>query len=253
MKRGALLCALLGLCSADARTALGQAPGTSDNPVPGLSTGAVIGVIRVEPIPVFNPKVLGEDWWPFRIANKIHVTTREHVVRRELLLDPGGFWDPLKALESERNLRANGSFRFVSVSSAPTPGGPTDLLVRTQDSWTTNVQLSAGTEGGDKFFIYGAEENNLFGLTKQVSYYHVQKGPMISNDFRYTTPAGRSRYRLASPHAKTSKGTPSAPTWLGRSSPSTRLTPWLGLACRDILPQHRGAFQAPLGARVSSR
>lgn len=206
MKRGALLCALLALF-AGARMAAAQAPGTSDNPVPALSTSTVIGEIRVEPIPVFDPEVSGEDWWPFRIANKIHITTKKHVVRRELLLDPGGYWDPLKALESERNLRANGSFRFVSVSSAPSPGGRTDLLVRTQDSWTTNVQLSAGTEGGDEIFIYGAEENNLFGLNKQVSYYHVQKGPKISNDFRYTDPrlAG-SRYRLASLYAKTSKG-----------------------------------------------
>ena len=173
-----------------------------------VSSAPVVGEVRVgERLDVFDPKVPGEDWWPFRIANKIHVTTREEVIRRELLLRPGDPWSELKALESERNLRALGSFRYVEVRRAPRADGKVDLAVRTQDSWTTIPNLSIGTEGGQSFFSYGIQENNLFGYNKSVSFLHSQNGPDVRNDLRYTDPrlAG-TRLRLSALEATTGHG-----------------------------------------------
>lgn len=163
--------------------------------------------VSIDAVDVFDPKVPGEDWWPFRLANKIHIQTKDKIVKRELLLLEGDSWDKLKALESERNLRAYGSFRSVEISSSPRADGGAGLLVRTQDSWTLNARLSAGTEGGDNFFIYGLEEGNLLGWGKQVGYFHSQIGPKIRNDLRYTDPRlFGSRFQLASLLATTPKG-----------------------------------------------
>jgi len=172
------------------------------------SSAAVVGEVRVvERLDVFNPQVPGESWWPFRAANKIHFTTREGVIRREVLLGPGDPWEELKALESERNLRATGFFRWAEIRPVPRPDGRVDLLVRTQDAWTTNPRFSVGTEGGENFFSYGIEENNLFGYNKSMALFHSQNGPRVRNDLRYTDPrlAG-SRMRLSTMFATTSHG-----------------------------------------------
>lgn len=172
------------------------------------STAPVVGEVQIGPrLGVFDPAVPGEGWWPFRLADRIHFVTREEVIRRELLIKPKDPWSELKVLESERNLRALGSFRFVEAKSRPRPDGKVDIAVRTQDSWTTIPNLSLGTEGGESFFSYGLQENNLFGYNKAVSFLHSQKGPNVRNDLRYTDPrlAG-SRLRLSAMEATTSHG-----------------------------------------------
>src|SRR5947208_168923 len=72
--------------------------------------------VLIERKNVFDLSVPGEDWWPFRLANRIHIQTRDPVIRHEILLPPGEPWDPLKALESERNLRNLGFIRHAEVN-----------------------------------------------------------------------------------------------------------------------------------------
>jgi hypothetical protein len=172
------------------------------------STAPVVAAIRVAaPLDVFDPLVPGEAWWPFQMANKIHVTTRERIIRQEILFKPGDPWDELKALESERNLRAVGSFRWVKVMPVPRPDGGIDVLAKTQDSWTTIPNLFAGTEGGQNFFGYGLQENNLFGYNKSISFLHSQNGPTVRNDLRFTDPRVLgTRLRLSTLLADTGYG-----------------------------------------------
>jgi hypothetical protein len=183
-RAGAAALALLLLSAAPA-----AAQSSRRKPRVYKSSGPVVGVIHIERGDVFDPKVPGEDWWPFRAANKIHWVTREEVVRRELLFKEGELWDPLKALESERNLRSNGSFRRAAVDPAPqAPNGPVDVYVRTQDSWTTNPKLSFGTEGGRHFYSYGLEENNVFGYGKTLGFAHSKNGDDRSDSFVFGDP-----------------------------------------------------------------
>ena len=155
---------------------------------PSAPPGAKVGEIRVERVNVFDPTVPGEDWLLFRIANRIHWPTRESVIRRELLFATGEAWDPLKVLESERNLRANGSFRRVDIIPVERAAGTADAVVRTQDSWTTNPRFSAGTEGGESFFTLGLEENNLLGYGKSVGAEYGRSGSRTSSSYSYGDP-----------------------------------------------------------------
>ncbi|OGR82743.1 MAG: hypothetical protein A3J74_09045 [Elusimicrobia bacterium RIFCSPHIGHO2_02_FULL_57_9] len=162
------------------------------------STAPVISRVHVERLNVFDPRVPGENWWPFRVANKIHFPTQETVLKRELLLQPAQRWNQIDIMQSERNLRALGIFRKVELRSVPRQDGKLDLSLYAQDSWTTNVQFSLGTEGGDHFLTYGASEDNLFGYDKSISFLHSQIGPKIRNDLRYSDPRFLgSRFRLA--------------------------------------------------------
>ncbi|MDD5656134.1 MAG: BamA/TamA family outer membrane protein, partial [Elusimicrobia bacterium] len=177
-------------------------------PAQTVSTAPVIGAIRVvERKNVFDLSQPGEDWWIFRIANKIHFTTLEPVVRREVLLSPGAPFDELKVLESERNLRAAGSFRWAEIQPRPRPDGRVDLEVRTQDSWTTNPRFAIGTEGGERYYRYGIEESNLLGRNKSIAFFHSANGEKTRDDLRYTDPrlAG-TRLRLSALLASTDHG-----------------------------------------------
>ncbi len=150
------------------------------------SDEAVIADVRVEPVNVFDPAIPGEDWWIFKMADKIHFTTREEVIRREILLKPAERWNALKALESERNLRQLGLFRRAEVRSVPRSDGRLDLLARTQDSWTLNIRAGAGTEGGQTNYSYGVAEDNLLGYGKSVSASNTHNGQLYHTDFRYS-------------------------------------------------------------------
>ncbi|MEK7384622.1 MAG: hypothetical protein AAB262_15245, partial [Elusimicrobiota bacterium] len=155
---------------------------------PESSSAAVVGAVQVERTNVFDPAVPGEDWWPFRTANRIHILTRETLIQRELLFSMGEPWDPLKVIESERNLRANGSFRRAEILQVPRPDGSAAAVIRTQDAWTTNPRFAIGTEGGKNFLSYGIEESNLLGSGKTVSFERSQDGTVISNSYGYADP-----------------------------------------------------------------
>lgn len=155
---------------------------------PSEETVGKIADIRVERVNVFDPTVPGEDWLPFRIANKIHYPTRESVIRRELLFAPGQDWDALTVIQSERNLRANGSFRRVDILPVKRPDGLLDAVVRSQDSWTTNPRFSAGTEGGESFFGLGLEEGNILGYGRSLAFDYGRTGSRTTSAVSYGDP-----------------------------------------------------------------
>jgi hypothetical protein len=185
---------------------LGVVVSTSDAPI-AASTSAVIAEIRVQRVNVFDLSISSENVWPFRIADEIHVVTRDRVVRQEVLLSTGGAWDPLRAIESERNMRAMGFFRSADVTPVPRPDGQLDLDVRTQDSWTLQPEISLGTEGGQSYYGYGISDNNLLGLGKSISLIHTENGPLRSSNVTYTDPRFLgTRYQLTPYYTQSNYG-----------------------------------------------
>jgi hypothetical protein len=202
MIAAAALAALLGAAPAEAA----EVPIVSST-ASAAAAGARIRAVRFERVNVFDPRVRGEDNWLFRTANRIHIPTREALIRRELLFAPGDAWDPLTVLQSERNLRANGSFRWAEIAPERRPDGAVEAVVRTQDSWTTNPRIAFGTEGGEQFFGFGIEEGNLLGRGKSVLLDHSKKGPRRTNTAAYGDPRFfGSRLRLDGSYSLTDRG-----------------------------------------------
>ena len=71
------------------------------------AAGAVIGEIRVTIGDVFDPTIKSEDKWLYRTANKLHISTRQPIVRNQLLFKTGEPYVERLVQESERILRAN--------------------------------------------------------------------------------------------------------------------------------------------------
>ena len=101
-------------------------------------------------------------YWAYRIANALHVETRENVIRRELLIDIGDPWDADLVAESERNLRALGVFRDVRIVRQDTDSGIV-VVVRTADAWTTTFGVGVATSGSQSVIDLSLQEANLLG------------------------------------------------------------------------------------------
>lgn len=117
--------------------------------------------VVVETHNVFGPEEAERNFL-FRLANALHVRTRTWVVRRELLFRAGEPYDSAAVAETLRNLRARRLFRDVAIDTLRRNGR---LLARvtTDDGWTTNLNLSARSTGGEFTWGTGVTERNLLG------------------------------------------------------------------------------------------
>src|SRR6185295_2390864 len=70
------------------------------------AAGAIVGEIRIDPQNIFDVSDPKEDYLLYRLANMLHVVTREGVVRRTLLFKTGDKLSVRLIEESERLLRS---------------------------------------------------------------------------------------------------------------------------------------------------
>ena len=136
------------------------------------AAGARIGEIRVVTGDIFDLNDPRENNWLFRLANKVHYTTRPDVVRRVLLFDSGEPVSVQKIEETERLLRSRHYLYDVTIRPIAVRDGVADIEVLTRDTWSLDLGLSASREGGEnKGRIALAEENLLgTGISLGVSY-----------------------------------------------------------------------------------
>ena len=127
------------------------------------AAGAVIGEIRIAADDVFNLDDPAENNWLFRLANGIHIQTRPHVIRNQLLFRSGEKLVAQRVLESERLLRGNRYLYQASIRPIAWRDGVVDLEVRTRDSWTLQFGASLESAGGTTTSGARISEYNLFG------------------------------------------------------------------------------------------
>lgn len=134
------------------------------------ASGAVIGEIRIVVGDVFDTGVEGESGWLYRTANKLHINTRESVVRDQLLFKPGEPYRHRVVLETERLLRSNDYLYDASINAVAYDGHAVDLEVRTRDVWTLNPGFSFSRKGGENTWGAQIEEDNLLGTGRALDF-----------------------------------------------------------------------------------
>lgn len=135
---------------------------------PSKFAGKRIGRIAVDIGDVFDVRRPKENKALFRWANRVHMDTREAVVRRELLFKEGDPYDEDLIEETERNLRRLPFLRLVSVEPVPGDGGAVDVRVTTWDAWTIDGLVSYRREAGRDRWSAGLTERNFAGLGKEI-------------------------------------------------------------------------------------
>ena len=155
--------------AADVSAAVGQAAGSPDaSPDDGFpatldATGAVIDEVRILPGNIFDLTNPAENRLLYRLANRLHATTRRDVIAHQLLFDAGDDYSSQLLQESERLLRSNRYIKDASVAPTRNDDGSIDVEVRTTDTWTLSPRFSFGRAGGENSLDLGIKEMNLLG------------------------------------------------------------------------------------------
>ena len=183
---------------------------------PELS-GKIVGKIEVRSIRIFGPSVNDtvhdKSSGLARLANRMHMYTRERVLRNRLLLEKGDVLDQYDLQDNERIIRALPYIRDARLIAKPAQGDTVDLLLISQDvvAYTGSAEPEGWLEGD-----YGLNNINLLGYGHQlkntlyinpdyerkVGYMGVYRIPNIQGTFieaeaRYENRQYRKSYALA--------------------------------------------------------
>jgi hypothetical protein len=165
--------------------------GTAHSETPP-STGTVspghIGRIIIIRKNIFDPTLPAENKWPYRLANKIHPSTKESVIRKTLLFKEGDPYDPLVLNESERALRKILRLRHVIITPHLGEGQSWDILINVQEAWTTEPTLSLSGVGKNFSGEVGLREKNLAGTGASGSFFYKKNAGATSQSVSYDNP-----------------------------------------------------------------
>ncbi len=120
-----------------------------------------IDIVRLN---VFDRQLENDDNFVYRLANKLHIVTRERVVRRELLLRTGDYFDREALEQSVRNIRTLPFIGEVEVAISNASEDSVDITIITEDLWTTVLGVSSEGGGGLYSVSLYADEKNIAGL-----------------------------------------------------------------------------------------
>jgi outer membrane protein assembly factor BamA len=129
---------------------------------------ARIGEVVIRGSPVFDPDDPRENRLLYRLANRLHVPTRESAVRAQLLFGPGDQFEQRKIEETERNLRSLRFLREPRVRPTRYHDGVVDIEIQSHDVWTMSPGFSFGRSGGTNHTNFEFEDSNFLGLGKFV-------------------------------------------------------------------------------------
>ncbi len=126
--------------------------------------GRRITEVAIEQDPVFDR----DGNWFERTGNKLHVSTRERVLRRDLLFRAGGEVDPELLVRNLQLLRSRSYVSDAEFILTPDPHDSTYVKVtlRTRDSWTITVD---GALHGEGRTMVALSDANIFGSGNRLS------------------------------------------------------------------------------------
>jgi hypothetical protein len=125
--------------------------------------GKEIEEIQFETFPVFLPEEKALTW-----ANKLHWTTKEITLRKELLLEEGDLWRDELAQETGRNLRKSLMVIFSKlVPCLGTQPGKIKVLVVSRDFWSLRFGYDLTlVDGRLEYFYLAITEKNFRGVSE---------------------------------------------------------------------------------------
>lgn len=170
-------------------------------------SNAVIGDVTIETENIFDLSNPLEDKLLYRWANALHIVTKPHVVRNQLLFAEGDKYSQRITEESERILRQNQYLRDATIEPVRFDDGVVDLRVHTKDVWTLTPSISAGRAGGENRIGIGLKEQNLLGTGVLLGFKYKRTVDRDTATLDYSDRYFRgSRYQLSARIGENSDG-----------------------------------------------
>jgi hemolysin activation/secretion protein len=126
-------------------------------------SGKTIGRVVIERQNIFDLANPEENKSLFRLANRLHVLTRDDTIRSQLLFESGDELSEHALEESARLLRQNRYLHEATISAVPASDGVADVYVTTTDVWTLIPKIDFSRSGGENTYAFGLKEANLLG------------------------------------------------------------------------------------------
>jgi outer membrane protein assembly factor BamA len=175
------------------------------------AAGATIGEIRVVSLEIFDTNDPAENHALFRLANRLHIPTRESVIRRAILFQTGEPVSVRLIEETERLLRSNRYLYDVVLRPVAVQGGVVDIEVVTRDTWSLSVGAGVGTSGGESSSNIELSEYNLFGTGTTLGFKRSNDVDRSSTELEYANNRAFGTWAsVAASHASNSDGSRNA-------------------------------------------
>jgi hypothetical protein len=151
-------------------------PSNQSEPLPSDAElerqGAVFGAIHIDNKDIFDKEDPKDNKPLFRLADKLHIKTRQSVIRHQLLFRPGERYSRHALDESARILRGDRYFYDASIVPVRYHDGKVEVLVTTRDVWTLDPEFNFGRSGGTNSTGASLQELNILGTGGAVSIGH---------------------------------------------------------------------------------
>lgn len=150
--------------------------------------GAIIGRIEVAVDDIFDERDPRENRALYRVANRLHLDTRDSTILSQVLLQPGDAYSVRRAEETARNLRDQRYLYDAIVE--PTAYDPAtntvDVRVRVRDVWSLSPGIGVGRSGGENKTRARLVDENFLGTGQYVAvgYTSTVDRSGLSFDFR---------------------------------------------------------------------
>ena len=149
---------------------------------------ARIQKIVIEIGDVFDLANPAENRWYGRLADKLHASTHEAVIRKTLLFQEGDLATVRRIYETERLLRALPFVKDAHITPVTAPDGTLIARVQVRDAWTTQVNANFASVGGQRTMSLGLDEKNFLGMGKSVSLDYAKDPARTTSSLSYLDP-----------------------------------------------------------------
>ncbi|MGB6605688.1 MAG: POTRA domain-containing protein, partial [Steroidobacteraceae bacterium] len=158
----------------------GQLPkGVPPLQTPGVPTDAelekahaVVGKIYIDNQNIFDLSDPKDNRPIFRLADRLHATTKPNTIRAQLLFKTGDRYNRRVLDETERILRNENYFYDAWIRTVAYHDGKVDIRVTTKDVWTLNPGFNYSRSGGTNTTGEQLEELNTFGTGTDLKLTH---------------------------------------------------------------------------------
>lgn len=151
----------------------------------GKKDQARIARINVEQRDIFDTSLPEEDNVFFRLANRLHITTKQRILKKKLLFRRGDIAVAQQICESNRILRSLNYIDNISFELSLRDDGDVDVLVKSHELWTLSPQIKLSQSGGDFSSGIGFMDHNFLGLGKEAWFMHKSEDGRSGNTLGY--------------------------------------------------------------------
>ena len=150
--------------------------------------GAIVGRVQVTVDDIFDEGDPRENRVLYRLANKLHLDTRDSTVLSQVLLQPGEPYSVRRAEETARILRDKRYLydAVVEPTAYDEETNTVDLVVRVRDVWSLSPGIGVGRSGGENKTRARLVDENFLGRGQYVAvgYTSTVDRSGLSFDFR---------------------------------------------------------------------